>query len=420
MNDQATNGEALERLEAEAPEESAPVAPESLTGTIVSQQANFYYVKAGDVEFACHLRGRLKKEGETPYVGDFVVFHLEPPAPDEKLPPPRVGSLAMPEKSGEEPAVRKGFIDRILPRKSLLKRPTIANVDQILLVFSAAQPEFNALLLDKFLVLTAETGLAATIVINKRDLVSPGELAEIVEPYRALGYTVIPTEATPAGVVDLLPHLAHRTSVLAGPSGVGKSSLVNAIMPGLELRTLDVSVKLQRGRHTTRHAALYPISTAPDALIADTPGFSFLEFEHIDPPELAAYFPEMRPHIPDCKMPSCLHFQEPDCAVKERAEMTESRYDSYLQFLDEVQDQRKLAADRTLREEAAVKKRSGQQGQETRLLKVDAALREGDRRTIKQRLNALYIDADEEEEELEDAWADDPEELEEIDAGQET
>ncbi|HEY9723650.1 MAG TPA: ribosome small subunit-dependent GTPase A [Oscillatoriaceae cyanobacterium] len=367
---------------------------ETLTGTVVSQQANFFYVRAGEQEYACFLRGKLKKSGETPVVGDHVIITLEPVSAEEKLPPPREGSLALPEPSGE-PVVRRGFLDELQPRKNLLKRPSIANVDQILLVFAAAQPPFNPLLLDKFLVTTAYNGFAPLIVLNKRDLVSGSELDAWVSAYRALGYTVIPTEATPAGVRDLLPHLAHKTSVLAGPSGVGKSSLVNALAPGLELRTLDVSAKLQRGRHTTRHAALYPLPGIPGALLADTPGFSFLEIEAIAPPELGWYFPEMVPHIPDCKFPSCLHQHEPQCAVRDHAEMSEMRYDSYVRFLDELLALEKVNAERTSKVESGMKARGGRTGQEERLVKVDAADREANRRAMKQQLANFDFEEDE-------------------------
>jgi ribosome biogenesis GTPase len=381
--------------------DDAQPTEERLTGIVVSQQANFFYVKAGAEEYACSLRGRLKKEGETPYVGDHVEIVLEPPAPGEKLPPPRSGSLALPDRPDAVPGVRRGAIFALQPRKSLLDRPTIANVDQILLVVAAAQPELNTYLLDKFLVLAAHADLPPVIVVNKRDLVPPGQLAEVVDGYRALGYQVVATEAGHGDVSELLPHLAGRVSVLAGPSGVGKSSIVNALLPGLELRALEVSTKLQRGRHTTRHAALYALEAVEDALIADTPGFSFLEMEAIAPKDLGWYFPEMAPHIQDCKLPSCLHVHEPACAVKERATIRPERYESYLRLLDEVQALEREASERSNKAEAAVKRRMGAGGQEGRLVKVDAATREADRKTRNQRLNVDWQDAADAEDDLE-------------------
>jgi ribosome biogenesis GTPase len=378
-------------------------APATLTGTVVSQQANFYYVQADDTpdEYACHMRGRLKKEGDTVYVGDRVLVTLEPPAPDEKLPPPREGSLAMPETSSAAPGVRKGFIDQILTRKTLLARPSIANVDQVLLVFAADQPEFNPFLLDKFLVLTADSGYGVVIVINKRDLVSPDVLEGYIEAYRSLGYPVVATQASEDGIHDLMPLLAHKLTVLAGPSGVGKSSILNAIQPGLALRTSDVSEKLQRGRHTTRHAALFPVEASTHALVADTPGFSFLEMEAIEPANLGWYFPEMRDHIPNCRYPSCLHQGEPDCAVTEHSAITEARYESYLRILDEVTMLHREATDRAKKEEQA-KRKIGRSGSEGRIMKVDAADRAGDRRTQKQRLMAQVHEAGAEDDDLPD------------------
>lgn len=399
-------GENLEALEAEGVDtlDTSDMPLEVLTGTVVSQQANYYYVKVGEQEYACHLRGRLKKSGETPYVGDQVVIHLEPVAPGEKLPPPRFGSLMLPEKDGTEVVVRMAFIDSIHPRKNLLKRPTIANVDQLLLVFAAAQPEFNPFLLDKFLVLSAHENFEVVIVINKRDLLPPEELAAYVDGYRSLGYTVATTQASSGDASELMPLLADKVSVLAGPSGVGKSSLLNAIQPGLELRTLEVSTKLQRGRHTTRHAALYPIATVEGALLADTPGFSALDLDLLDPPELAWQFPEMQPFIPDCKLPSCLHREEPNCAVKEHATISEIRYESYLRLLDELLDMKKEVSDRSLKVEEGVRRQAGAKGQEKKLVKVDAADREPDRKTMKQQLHHMLggVDSDElEDDELE-------------------
>lgn len=402
MTDRPTGENELETEELDWLDTS-DVPLEVLTGTVVSQQANYYYVQSGTEEYACHIKGKLKKSGETPYVGDQVVIHLEPLAPGEKLAPQRAGSLALPEKEGEEPAVRKGFIDTIAPRKNILKRPTIANVDQLLLVFAAAQPEFNPYLLDKFLVLSAHENFEVVIVINKRDLLSREELEGHVEAYRQLGYHIVTTQAAAGEVSELMPLLAHKVSVLAGPSGVGKSSLLNGIQPGLELRTLEVSSKLQRGRHTTRHAALYPIETVEGALLADTPGFSALDLDLLDPPELAWLFPEMKTHIPDCRLPSCLHREEPDCAVKERAQLSPVRYESYLRLLDELLEMKKDVSDRSLKVEDATKTQKGQKGQEKRLVKVDAADREPDRRTMKQKLHHLLGEVDD--------WKADDEEL---------
>jgi ribosome biogenesis GTPase len=367
---------------------SAPVSAEPIVGVVVSQQANFFYVKVGEAEYACHMRGRLKKEGETPLVGDRVTVVLEPEAPGEPLPPPREGSLALPEAIVK--GIRRGAILAIAPRTHTLDRPAIANVDQLLITVSADSPPFSALMLDRFLVAASRSGLEPTIVVNKRDLVPPETLRAQTEPYERLGYRVLTTEASPAGVADLLPWLQGRISVLAGPSGVGKSSLVNALHPGLGLRASEVSTKLQRGRHTTRHAALYPISGAPGALLADTPGFSYLSVEDIRPVDLAWAFPEMRPHIPACRLPSCLHRHEPHCAVKDQPELTPARYESYVRLLEECLAAEREASERSSKAEVSFKRTDRRSGQEARLVKVDAAARQRDRKTLNQQLDMRW------------------------------
>lgn len=377
---------------------SEEAAIEVVEGVIVSQQANFFYVMVGKVEIACHMRGRLKKAGETPLVGDRVSVVLEPLAPGEPLPPPRKGSLMLSELM--ERGIRRGFIDAIAPRTHVLERPAIANVDQLLIVMAADSPPFSPFLLDKFLVVATKSGLEPVIVINKRDLVAPERLAEIVGLYTRLGYRVFATESNAEGVKELIAGLVGKVTVLAGPSGVGKSSLVNALHPGLKLNTSEVSTKLQRGRHTTRHAALYPLPAADGALLADTPGFSFLALDGVSPAELGWLFPEMAPLVPQCKFPSCLHVFEPQCAVKDSATLAPERYESYLRLLDECTAWEKDAAERSSKGEVAHKRRIGRLGQEARLVKVDVAAREGDRRTRNQQLAANWH---EEADPLEDA-----------------
>ncbi|MEB3198074.1 MAG: ribosome small subunit-dependent GTPase A [Candidatus Sericytochromatia bacterium] len=367
------------------------------TGVIVSHQANFYYVLAEGTEYACHMRGNLKKSGESPLVGDRVQFVLEPVSPDAPLPPPREGSLAL--EAAIAPGVRKGAIVTIAPRKQALTRPAIANVDLLLIVLSADSPPFSHLLLDKFLVAAHEADLVPVIVVNKRDLVPPAQLDEMVAVYRELAYHVIPTEATPQGVQALMPILDGKLSVLAGPSGVGKSSLVNALIPGLSLRAGDVSSKLQRGRHTTRHAALYAVDACQEALLADTPGFSFLSLEGLHPARLGWAFPEIARLIPACRFPSCLHQQEPDCAVKDAPEVAPQRYENYLKLLQECLETHRESADRTQKSDTGFKSHSRARGQEGRVVRVDATLRARDRKTIKQQLESEWqVDLDDSDE----------------------
>lgn len=359
-------------------------------GMVVRQQANFYYVRAASGEVACSLRGNVKKAGVWPLVGDRVIVEHEPAARDE----------------------RRGAIIEILPRTRVLDRPAIANVDQVIVVVSAAQPDFDAYVVDKLLVLAAWSDLEPLLVINKRDLASAEDVQRWVGLYSSLGVTTLSTQATGPSVAALLPHLAGRVSVLAGPSGVGKSSIVNGLQPGLRLVTSEVSTKLQRGRHTTRHACLYPLEGAANALLADTPGFSALELSGLGgnghravlaASELGWFFPDIAPYIADCKYPSCLHIHEPHCAVKAHGIQPE-RYTSYLRMLEELQALEREAADRTNKVEAGMKKRSGRDGVASPMVKVDVADREATRRVRNQQLTAEW--QDEVEDEREDAEED--------------
>ena len=348
-----------------------------LVGIIISQQANFYFVQVDVTVYACSLRGRLKKEGETPLVGDRVAIALEPGLDDVR----ELAGLV---------ASRRGAIVRVLPRARVLSRPAIANVDQLLVVMAADQPAFSPHMLDRVLIQASSVDLPCVIVINKRDLVEAAALDTWLTMYRDLGYRIEATQSTLDGVQPLRSHLAQRVSVLAGPSGVGKSSLANAIQPGLRLRAAEVSTKLQRGRHTTRHASLYRIEGLSDAWIADTPGFSFLEIEALSPAELCWHFPEMVPLIAACKYPSCLHVSEPACAVRAALDATSSRYDSYLRLLSELQQRKKLLAQRTTRLESQTKRRMVAHGEEAKMVKLSGAQRERNRRTHNQNLEVSW------------------------------
>lgn len=394
---------------AEGPLQSVDVAPELVEGVVVSHQANFYYVRLQEgTEVPCHLRGRLKKEGQTPRVGDQVRLVLAPLAPGEAIPPPRHGSLALPEDHGQGPKLRSGGLMEVLHRRSLLERPEVANVDQVLIVMAAASPPFSSEQLDRLLVHAELKALPALIVLNKADLVSEAQVQAWVQTYQGLGHQVVATSTRPGGVDALRPHLQGKLSVLAGPSGVGKSSLANALVPGLELVAQAVSEKLQRGRHTTRHAALYEVPGLEGALLADTPGFSHLSIEGLEPPDLAWRFKELAALAPGCKLPSCLHREEPGCAVRAALGegVSEARYLSYLKLLEEVEAWWREAKDRSSKVEGAVK----HSGAGKRVVRVDAAEREGDRRTVKRRLErwvdeALLGEAEPEDEaEAVDPW----------------
>lgn len=292
------------------------------TGLIVKALSGYYYVlpDEGGHPVQCRARGIFKKKGITPLVGDRVRFSA-------------VGG-------GE------GTVDEVLPRTSELVRPPVANADTMLLVASVAKPDLSLLLLDRFLVHAEHAGLSALIVLTKEDLVDPEAAAAGEDPvrlvkdvYRPAGYPVLSCSvARGTGLDDVRRALAGRLAVIAGQSGVGKSSLLNGIIPGLSLMTGEVSDKLGRGRHTTRHVEL--IAHPDGGFIADTPGFSQLDFFGIDAPGLSACFPEMAALADGCRFRGCLHQREPGCAVRDAAaagRIAESRYRHYLQFLGEIQ-----------------------------------------------------------------------------------
>jgi ribosome biogenesis GTPase len=282
------------------------------TGIVTESVGGICSVFASDELYSCRIRGRIKNEGWRILPGDKVAFSL----------------------IGQD----QGIIEQIHPRHSLIKRPYIANVTQVILVCSVAVPSPNLILLDRLLVSTAYHGLKAIIVWNKCDLVSEETVEGISKPYALAGYKNIYTVALQGkGLPRLKESLRGHISVLAGPSGVGKSSILNGLIPGLKLETQDVSKKISRGRHTTRTVKL--INLASDSWIADSPGFSVLDISEILPEQLAKFYPEMA-KAEGCYFAGCLHQDEPDCAVKES--VTEGtidiqRYQRYIQFLKELQ-----------------------------------------------------------------------------------
>ena len=287
-------------------------------GKIIKALSGFYYVLDGNEVTQCRGRGLFRKNKVTPLVGDNVYYQA-----DNKT---------------------DGTVTDIKPRKNELVRPPISNVDQALLVFSAAEPAFSPALLDRFLAIIEDNEIEPIIVVTKMDLVLKENLAELegyIEDYRKMGYTVLKTSSVTAeGVEQLYPLIEGKTSVFAGQSGVGKSSLLNAIKPDLDLKTNDISSHLGRGKHTTRHVELIHVGTG---LVADTPGFSSLEFTEMEAERLSYCFPEIHSHGEDCKFRACLHDQEPKCAVKAavaNGEIPSYRYEHYMQFLEEIRERK--------------------------------------------------------------------------------
>ncbi|MBU0904199.1 MAG: ribosome small subunit-dependent GTPase A, partial [Firmicutes bacterium] len=237
-----------------------------------------------------------------------------------------------------------GTITVVHERKNELVRPPIANIDQALLVFSLTEPDFNPLLLDRFLVVVESFQIEPIICLTKTDIVSEEERQRIqpfIEDYQNIGYTVIETYIDDQQLKEkLIPILKDKVSVLAGQSGVGKSTMLNTILPELNLKTGIISEALGRGKHTTRHVELLDVC---GGLLADTPGFSSFDFDEIDKEQLSYCFPEFRKVSDRCKFRECLHISEPKCAVQEgikNGEIKEYRYKHYVKFLEEITDRK--------------------------------------------------------------------------------
>ncbi|MGB4231357.1 MAG: ribosome small subunit-dependent GTPase A [bacterium] len=281
-------------------------------GIIIKAVGGFYFVDTPAGEYRCYLRGRVKRE-IAPLVGDRVKIR------------PVDGESAV--------------IEEVLPRQNSLIRPPIANLDQCIVVAAMADPSLNLKQLDRFLVLIQAASLEAIICFNKVDLVPAVEVAAVADIYRQAGFVVVLTSVkTGVGIETLAELLEGKISVLAGPSGAGKSSLLNKIQPGFSLQVGEVSRKLGRGRHTTRHVELLPLPGK--GRVADTPGFTSLYLTGLERRELMYYFPEFIDLAPHCRFSPCLHWQEPECAVKEgvkQGKIDKGRYKHYLDFLKELE-----------------------------------------------------------------------------------
>ena len=280
-----------------------------MQGKIIKALAGFYYVEADGKVYQTRARGNFRKKGHTPYVGDHVEFSAE-------------------EQS-------EGYILSIGPRKNSLVRPPIVNIDQAVVIMSVKEPDFNSNLLDRFLVLLESKDIHPIIYLSKTDLLEDfSSIDKYIKAYRDMGYDLI------WQVDDLLPLLADKITVFMGQTGVGKSTLLNKIAPDLKLETGEISESLGRGRHTTRAVSFYNVNQGK---IADTPGFSSLNYEVDNAEELNATFIDIAAYSKGCKFRTCTHTHEPSCAVKpavERGEIAAFRYENYLQFLSEIENRR--------------------------------------------------------------------------------
>lgn len=281
-----------------------------MEGTIVKALSGFYYILSNDDIYECRARGRFRKEGLSPLVGDVADFTPEPGL--------------------------KGTVDAIRPRKNCFVRPAVANIDCMVVLCCGVNPVTDPFLADRVTALCESVGCEVIICINKSDL-DPGD--RLFEIYSTTGYRVIRTSAvTGQGLPQLLEAMSGKLCAFTGNSGAGKSSIINAMDSSLSIKVGEVSEKLGRGRHTTRHVEIFALPGG--VRIVDTPGFSSFDTErteHIAKDQLQYAFPEFEPYIGGCRFPDCAHLREPGCAVtqavKDKA-ISQTRYDSYTRLYD--------------------------------------------------------------------------------------
>ncbi len=292
-----------------------------MKGKIVKGIAGFYYVHLPNENsiYECKAKGIFRNQNIKPLVGDDV------------------------EINTDDQPVGCGTISRILPRKNELIRPAVANVDQAMIIFAAAEPNPNLNLLDRFLIMMRRQGLNTIVCFNKMDIVDDKEIALLNETYQRCGYQVHFTSMLEGnGLEEMSKLLKGKTTVLAGPSGVGKSTFINLLQPEVKMETGVVSEKIKRGKHTTRHSEL--IYVEQDTYVMDTPGFSSLYIDEIETEELKDYFQEFREYEDQCRFGGCSHRNEPGCAVKEALaenKISKIRYDNYIILYNELKDKKR-------------------------------------------------------------------------------
>ena len=286
-----------------------------MLGKIIKGVAGAYTVVLDNDEcYVCKAKGIFRKNGITPLVGDNVEIEIT------------------------DSSVHEGNILRILKRKNELIRPACANIDQVLLVFATANPEPNYNLLDRFLILMLKQSVSVVVCFNKKDIVDDDKLKTIAGNYEASGIKVLFTSVLKnEGTDSIREVLKDKTTILAGPSGVGKSSMMNLIFPDADMEVGELSEKIKRGKQTTRHTELIKIEE--NTYLCDSPGFSSIYLTDMDSKELKKFFPEFAEYSGKCRFLTCNHISEPDCAVKDALAMgkiSKSRYDNYCLLYEEL------------------------------------------------------------------------------------
>ena len=292
-----------------------------MQGKIIKGIAGFYYIYAENDEiYECKAKGIFRKDKQKPVVGDNVEIEVL----DEQE--------------------KEGSVTAILPRKNSLIRPAVANVDQAFVIFAMENPKPNFMLLDRFLIMMEKEEVPAVICFNKKDLAKQEELELLYETYKSCGYHVIFSSTFNGdGLDEIREILQGKTTVVAGPSGVGKSSITNALQENVQMETGEISKKLKRGKHTTRHSEVIPLVHKKN--MKTTPGFSSLYLTDIEEQELKDYFPEFRKYEDQCRFQGCRHIHEPDCGVKKALaehKISQLRYEDYLGLYDELKEKRRF------------------------------------------------------------------------------
>ncbi len=290
-----------------------------MQGKIIKGIAGFYYVYTSIGLIECKAKGIFRKEQIKPLVGDIVEIEL---TYEEKL---------------------LGNIVNILPRKNILIRPASANIDQALVIFAVVKPNPNYNLLDRFLITMEQQSLPAIICFNKKDIASSEERKGLEETYNSCGYKVLFVSGKQKeGLDEIRKTLKGKTTVVAGPSGVGKSTIINALYPQAQMETGEISRKIERGKHTTRHAQLFALEE--DTFIMDTPGFTSLNLGEMEKEDLQGFYQEFEAFEKECKFGGCAHINEPVCGVKkalQEGKISKVRYNNYVLLYEELKNRKK-------------------------------------------------------------------------------